>query len=121
MEESSKSLILSINNESSCFDSNGFPILIGDGLIEAQVGESAIFNVDPRREKGKLTVDVIGPKSLAKCLIKPESANGRYEVEYYPKEIGLYEITILWNEKLLPGSPFKVEATDPKSVSRNMF
>ena len=45
------------------------------------------------------------------------SSSGLYTVAYLPLEPGIYEITIRWNGKDVPHSPFKAKITETKQIS----
>ncbi|XP_074658485.1 filamin-A-like isoform X4 [Tubulanus polymorphus] len=87
----------------------------GDGLIRAEEDKPAFFRVDTNGRKGELFVQVDGPNSIAKCNIEPEG-EGVYGVTYIPVEVGMYDITIRWNGKDIPGTPFHPAVVDVRKV-----
>ena len=60
-------------------------------------------------------VQVDGPDSVAKTSVEEESP-GRYLVTYTPREVGLFDVRVLWNGREVPGSPFHPKIVDPRKV-----
>lgn len=90
----------------------------GDGLHIGMTGELCRFSIETREAGvGGVTLAIEGPsETKLKCK---DNRNGSCNVEYQPTEPGEYEITILFADKHVPGSPFKVnikESIDPAKV-----
>ena len=106
---------------------NGSPFLLhlsdasvclatGDGIVRGVVGQENHFDVSTKGAgPGKLKVKVEG-KSQAVVIIKPKE-DDVYEVTYFPKKVGSYQITVLWLEEEIPGSPFLVQCYKPVGVT----
>ena len=63
-------------------------------------------------------VQVDGPDSVAKTSVE-EEAPGRYLVTYTPREVGLFDVRVLWNGREVPGSPFHPKVVDPRKVGNS--
>ena len=47
-----------------------------------------------------LNLPFLGPNSIARCKIEPDrTTTGRYIVTYTPVEVGMYTVTIKWNDR----------------------
>lgn len=90
----------------------------GPGLLGATVGQICKFVVDTAcAGNGGLTLAIEGPSETS--LKYMDDKNGSCFVEYIPTEPGEYEISIIFSQTHIPGSPFKVTATeaiDPSKV-----
>ncbi|XP_065188032.1 filamin-C-like [Sycon ciliatum] len=63
---------------------------------------------------GSLVVRMHGIKDNFKIKLEKDRDDSRLlHAKYTPKEVGDYEITILWSEVHIPNSPFKVPIVDP--------
>lgn len=91
---------------------------IGPGLEGGTIGEICKFVVDTKSAgSGGLTLAIEGPSETS--LKYMDDKNGSCFVEYVPTEPGEYEISIIFGQSHIPGSPFKVavsEAIDPNKV-----
>ena len=91
----------------------------GKGLEDGnKSGELTMFTIDMRQGgEGALSVSMRGP---AEAPITPkDQANNVVNCEYLPPVAGDYEISILWADVHIPGSPFNVKilpAVDPNAV-----
>ena len=106
---------------------NGSPFLLhlsdasvctatGDGIVRGVVGQENHFDVSTKGAgPGKLKVKVEG-KSQAVVIIKPKE-DDVYDVTYFPKKVGSYQITVLWLEEEIPGSPFLIQCYKPVGVT----
>ena len=90
--------------------------VLGDGIVQGVVGQENHFDVATKGAgPGKLRVKVEG-KSQAVVIIKPKE-DDVYEVTYFPKKVGSYQITAMWLEEEVPGSPFVVNCFKPVGVT----
>lgn len=53
-----------------------------------------------------------GPNSVIKNTLE-RTNDSLFKVTYVPVEVGLVNISIKWNGKDIPNSPFKAAVTDP--------
>lgn len=85
---------------------------IGDGLISGVTGIVSKFDIETRDAGlGGLTLAIEGPaETKLKCI---DNKNGSCSVQYIPNEAGDYEISILFANTHIPGSPYKVSITNP--------
>lgn len=83
----------------------------GAGLERGTTGEICKFIVDTKLAGiGGLTLAIEGPSETS--LKYMDDKNGSCYVEYVPTERGEYEITIIFGNTHIPGSPFKVSVSD---------
>lgn len=83
----------------------------GNGLEAGITGEVCKFVVDTKAAGiGGLTLAIEGPSETS--LKYMDDKNGSCYVEYVPTERGEYEITIIFGNTHIPGSPFKVTISD---------
>ena len=61
-------------------------------------------------------MQVDGPDSVAKTSVEEEDTPGQYLVTYTPREVGLFDVRVLWNGREVPGSPFHPKIVDPRKV-----
>lgn len=85
---------------------------VGDGLISGITGSVCGFDIETRDAGlGGLTLAIEGPaETKLKCI---DNKNGSCSVQYIPTEPGDYEISILFANTHVSGSPFKVSITNP--------
>ena len=74
----------------------------GEGLSRGRVGVPATFHIQAQG-LGEPHVQVDGPDSVAKSSITAEDEDGLYAVSYIPQEVGIFDVTVMWNGKELPG------------------
>ena len=92
-------------------------IATGSGLKKAKVGETAGFSVNCEKGgPGELQVDIETPSGGLENEIE-EQPKDNYNVNYTPKEIGDHVISVLWDNKNIPSSPFMCAVTDPKQCT----
>ena len=92
-------------------------VATGSGLSKARVGEPAGFSVNCEQGgPGDLQVDVEGPNGNVE-VEKDEAAPKNYNVAFTPSEAGDHLISVLWDNKDIPSSPFSCMVTDPKKCS----
>lgn len=84
----------------------------GSGLESGNCGETCKFVIDTREAGlGGLTLAVEGPaETKFKCT---DNRNGSCNVEYIPTEPGEYDISILFANTHIPGSPYKIQIKQP--------
>ncbi|GLH04456.1 Uncharacterized protein GBIM_10161 [Gryllus bimaculatus] len=87
----------------------------GDGLTCGQVDCPATFKVVGTGLLGKPSVQVDGPDSTATCTLE-EEADGVYSVSYTPREVGVFDVQVLWDGTPVPGSPFHPKVVDSRKV-----
>ena len=89
----------------------------GNGLKKARVGETADFSVNSKKGGPReLQVNIKSPNGNLESQIK-SSSEKNYNVYYTPKESGEHFISIMWDKKNIPSSPFSCIVTDPKQCS----
>ena len=89
----------------------------GKGLTVAQVGEVTKFIVCTEKAgMGELTVNVERYGEDVKVRISAASEN-LYEVTYNPQILGIYKVSVQWDDKHIPGSPFEVPCVDATRYS----
>lgn len=84
----------------------------GTGLENGICDSTCKFVIDTREAGvGGLTLAIEGPaETKLKCT---DNKNGSCDVEYIPTEPGEYDISILFANNHIPGSPFKVMVNQP--------
>ena len=89
----------------------------GSGIITAEVGMWSTFTVKAKDE-GDLSVIFEDANSVASGpVVKTVTPLLEYEVKYLVKKCGKFQITLHWNGKPIPGSPFDVNCIMPESFS----
>lgn len=91
------------------------PIAKGDGLQFGIEDKQAVFYVDAQSMLGNLDVKIEGPHHFTKNQIERQ-VDGVYVVKYTPVEVGLFKIFIKWNNREIPGSPFRSYVVNPDKV-----
>ena len=85
----------------------------GQGIESGEVNQMTTFTVDTTESgPGKLGFDIKGP-SKAKLTTKEVSV-GKCEVSYVPTLVGEYTVTVTYNNRPVPGVPFKPKITPGK-------
>ncbi|XP_042865445.1 filamin-A-like isoform X5 [Penaeus japonicus] len=89
----------------------------GDGLKQVVTGSAASFTVDTKGLDGELDIRVTGPDGgqIPARLIKLRS--GLHRAEYRAEKVGSYSVAILHKGSPISGTPYIVEAADPRKVS----
>ncbi|XP_056004559.1 filamin-A-like isoform X4 [Ostrea edulis] len=95
-------------------EEGGLPTAAGPGLYKGQEDKEAVFSVDVGKRSGDLDIKVDGPNSIAKTTV--ERSGEKFIVTYTPVEVGIFNISILWNGVAIPGSPFHPKVIDPRKV-----
>lgn len=89
----------------------------GSGLSKARVGETAGFSVNCEQGgPGVLQVDVEGPNGNVPVEVD-EAEKKNYNVDFTPLETGDHSVSVLWDSKNIPSSPFTCVVTDPKKCT----
>ena len=92
-------------------------VATGSGLSKARVGETTGFSVNCEEGgPGELQVDIEGPTGNSEAEIEEATAKN-YNVNFTPSEAGDHSISVLWDNKNIPSSPFTCTVTDPKKCS----
>ena len=105
---------LMIHDENANFALNGsetteFCSCYGKGLQQAKAGEISNFIVDATKAgPGSLMIGFDDPEVLATEVVSKHMGNCVYDVQYKIEKTGVYELTVMWGGKHVPGSPFKV-------------
>jgi filamin len=94
---------------------NVMPTVNGEGLQAATENCPASFIVCTGGHQGDLTVSVEGPNSVSRCTVDPLTG-GQFKVTYIPVEVGIYAITIKWNGREIPGSPYHPSVINPEKL-----
>ena len=89
----------------------------GSGLNKARVGETAGFSVNcSQGGPGELQVDIEGPNGNLDVEVD-ETTEKNYNVSFTPQEAGDHSVSVLWDGKGIPSSPFTCVVTDPKKCT----
>ena len=92
-------------------------VATGTGLSKAHVGETTGFSVNCKEGgPGELQIDIETPSGNLENDIE-ETTPKNYNVNFAPKEPGDHVISVLWDSKNIPSSPFMCNVTDPKKCS----
>lgn len=95
-------------------DEGGMPSASGPGLYKGLEDKETVFYVEMGKRSGGLDIKVEGPNSIAKTTV--ERAGDKSVVQYIPVEVGIFNISIMWNGQHIPGSPFHPKVIDPRKV-----
>jgi len=90
----------------------------GPGLTGGKANTPANFTIDTREAgPGGLGLTIEGPcEAKIECFDK---GDGTCDVRYWPTEPGEYNINILYNDRPIPGSPFKANINPSRMVDVN--
>ena len=89
----------------------------GKGLTAARVGDWNTFVVCTENSgPGELKVDIEEDGEALEPFISAADET-QYEVSYLPNKIGTIKISIKWDDRHIPGSPFKIKCADPTKFS----
>ena len=88
----------------------------GEGLREATVGVPAEFVVTTRDSQGNIcpsegdcvSVTIKSSKTVAVESVVQNQKDGHYTVQYTPRNVGSYEVTVQITGQAVAGSPFEV-------------
>ncbi|XP_068231445.1 filamin-A isoform X3 [Palaemon carinicauda] len=88
----------------------------GDGLKQVVTGTTASFTVDTKGLDGELDIRVTGPDGgqIPARLVKLRS--GLHRAEYRADQVGSYSVAVLHQGAPISGTPYTVEAADPRRV-----
>ena len=89
----------------------------GEGLHYSVYEKPARFMIDTDDMQGDLKVRIeyvskLGPNSIVKSNLDRIDKH-LCQVTYQPTDVGLIKISILWNGKDIPNSPFTAVVTNP--------
>jgi len=89
----------------------------GDGLKQVVVGTTASFTIDTKGLEGDVAIRVTGPDGgqVPARLVKLHS--GLQRGEYRAEQVGSYSVAILHQGASISGTPYVVEAADPRRVT----
>ncbi|GAB6018892.1 hypothetical protein CHUAL_000550 [Chamberlinius hualienensis] len=96
-------------------EDEGVARVYGDGVNVGQQDSPVTFKIDGRGLRGEPHVKVDGPETVASCSIE-EQEDGIFIVTYTPKEVGIFDVRVFWNNKEVPGSPFHPKVVNTKKV-----
>ena len=86
----------------------------GNGLEKARVGEESSFGVNCEQGgPGDLKVEIEGPSGNVAVEMQ-ESSSRNYDVSFTPVEPGEHTVSVFWDDKPIPSSPFICAVSDPK-------
>jgi filamin len=93
------------------------PVAHGEGLYHGLENEECLFLLQmPSSTDGQLDIEITGPnKNYVTSSIK-KLTDRTYEISYFPDEIGYYRISIKYNLRDIPSSPFLSKVTNPKKL-----
>jgi hypothetical protein len=101
--------------EVNCIDPR-VPTLRGNGLYHGIINEMASFFINmPTEIFGDISVEIQGSTTIIRP-VPNKLTDGVYQVQYTPKEVGLFKIFINWNNKRLPGCPFLSHIINPAKI-----
>ncbi|CAG0897054.1 unnamed protein product [Cyprideis torosa] len=86
----------------------------GSGLSRGEVGKAALFKIDAHGLTGSPHVQVDGPDSVAVSDIVEK--NSVYTVTFVPMEVGVFDVTVTWNGREIPGSPWHPNVVDSSKI-----
>ena len=105
----------------------------GPGLVQAQTGLANHFSIyfsdysateaqrNPQNDVHQaLEFEFEGPSAPAPLTCKTNISDGSVDVSYTPLLRGLYDLTILFDGKHIPGSPFKIPV-EGESINAHTF
>uniref|UniRef100_A0A7E4VHL6 Calponin-homology (CH) domain-containing protein n=1 Tax=Panagrellus redivivus TaxID=6233 RepID=A0A7E4VHL6_PANRE len=101
-------------------EEQGVPTVYGaaiDYAVEKDMQASMIF--DPKKATGGIKVDVRSPDGEKVRHSTNRRPDGTSEVSFRPIDVGLYKVTVDFNNRPVEGSPFTVSVIDPKKVLVN--
>ncbi|XP_076033174.1 filamin-A-like isoform X3 [Oratosquilla oratoria] len=89
----------------------------GDGLKQVVTGSTAAFTVDTKGLDGDLDIRVTGPDGgqIPARLVKLR--NSLHRAEYRAEQVGSYSVAVLHQGSPINGTPYVVEAADPRRVA----
>lgn len=92
----------------------------GTGLQGGFMNQKAKFTVSTREAGvGGLSFAIEGPSEAKMSCI--DNRDGSCDVEFLPTEPGVYDVSIRFADKHIPGSPFKINIEGPQQVSTGDF
>ena len=86
------------------------PRVEGIGLKSGLVNQVSKFHVDARGLQGTPKIKVEGPNTQPKLTLHTE--NNVILATFTPKEVGVFDVHVSWNERQVPGSPFHPHIVD---------
>ena len=63
--------------------------------------------------EGKLEGTIKTPSGKKEKVPVTDNGDGSYNIDYTPKELGLYTLDITYDTAPVPGSPFKLKVVEP--------
>uniref|UniRef100_A0A0B7BJW7 Calponin-homology (CH) domain-containing protein n=1 Tax=Arion vulgaris TaxID=1028688 RepID=A0A0B7BJW7_9EUPU len=89
----------------------------GPGLEGGQTDKPTVFTVDMKGAgKGGLGLGIEGPvETPMQCK---DNHDGTCQVAYKPTKAGPYDISVKFNDKHIPGSPFRVDVKNPVNPAK---
>jgi filamin len=101
-------------------EEQGMPTVYGAALdyaVEKDMQASMIF--DPKKTNGGIKVDVRNPDGEKIRHSTNKRPDGTSEISFRGTQVGLYKVSIDFNNKPVGGSPFQVNVIDAKKVLIN--
>lgn len=88
-------------------------IATGPGLVSAVTGERATFKVQFKEDAiaTRLNVQVLGASKAEPIEVEEVPDENAFNVFYYPRAPGDYNVRVLWGDAHVKGSPFSVPIT----------
>jgi len=88
-------------------------IATGPGLVSAVTGERATFKVQFKEDAiaARLNVQVLGASKAEPIEVEEVPDENAFNVFYYPRAPGDYNVRVLWGDAHVKGSPFSVPVT----------
>ena len=101
-------------------EEQGKPTVYGAALdyaVEKDMQASMIF--DPKKTNGGIKVDVRNPEGEKIRHSTNKRPDGTSEISFRPTQVGLYQVSLEYNNRPVGGSPYQVNVIDPKKVLVN--
>ena len=93
-------------------------VLTGRGLKEARLREEAEFVIDGTEAgAGQPQVTLSGVKSDIDVRVT-SLGNNKFKCSYMPQHLGAYLLSIMWSDRQVKGSPFKVNVISLADASK---
>ncbi|KAK0403419.1 hypothetical protein QR680_016902 [Steinernema hermaphroditum] len=83
------------------------------------IDQQASLIFDPKKLKGGMKIEVRGSNGERVRHTTNDRPDGTKELSFKPVDVGIYAVSVDFNNKPLPGSPYKVEVVDPAKVAVN--
>ena len=76
------------------------PKVSGSGLFRGIINEPTVFTIDAKDIYGSPEIKIDAPETETSFTI--EKCNEIYKISYIPREVGVFDVTVLWNGQEIP-------------------